>query len=312
VRRSDTGHDGFRVAAAPGPQAGLQSGVRVGIARKSPGRPRQVIWRRLRGIARGQVGAGAQPAILGVQLGEFVGLLARPSEEGFDFLRFYQDGFNILLASIFGEVGWEQKTFSIPAGSHALKWLYIKDPTVSDGQDAAWVDEISWVPTLPAIEVQPSGLTTPAGADVGLEVSATGALPLAYQWLKGGLELAGATQSRLLLPKVGRCDSGVYAVRVSNPDGTVLSSNAALCVRVAQRLGAPAILPDGGLSFRSGDADGGSLWAEDLVGFEAQASANLTSWLTLSNALSWTNGLLLLRDPDRANHPRRFYRVLEH
>jgi len=234
------------------------------------------------------------------------------SEEGFDWLQCYQDGSSNLLGSISGEAGWEQKTYSIPAGSHTLKWLYLKDPTVSDGQDAAWLDEVSWVMAPPAIVVQPLGLTSPAGTDVSLEVLATGALPLAYQWLKGGLTLAGATQSRLLLPRVARCDAAVYAVRVSNPGGSVLSSNAALWVRVAQRLGAPVLLPDGSLSFRSSDADGGAVRLEDLMGFEAQTSTNLTGWLTLTNALSWTNGSLWLRDPERANHPRRFYRVLEH
>ena len=147
---------------------------------------------------------------------------------------------------------------------------------------------------------------------MGLEVLATGAFPLTYQWLKGGLDLTGATENRLLLPKVGRRDAGIYSVRVSNPEGSVLSSNASLCVRVPQRLGAPVLLPDGSLDFRSSDADCGPLPPEDLMGFEAQVSTDLMRWFTLTNALSWTNGLLLLRDPDRANHPRRFYRVLEH
>jgi hypothetical protein len=124
--------------------------------------------------------------------------------------------------------------------------------------------------------------------------------------------LTGATDNRLLLLKVGRRDTGIYSVRVSNSDGSVLSSNASLCVRVPQRLGAPALLPDGSLDFRSSDADCGLLLPEDLMGFEAQVSTDLMRWFTLTNALSWTNGSLWLRDPDRANHPRRFYRVLEH
>jgi alpha-tubulin suppressor-like RCC1 family protein len=233
------------------------------------------------------------------------------SEEGFDVLKCYQDITNNLLASISGEMGWEQRTFAIPPGAHTVRWLYIKDATVSDGQDAGWLDEVSWVPGPPAIAVQPMGLTGSAGSDVGLEVLATGTLPLTYQWLKGGLDLAGATQSRLLLPNVGRRDAGVYAVRVSNPGGSTLSSNAALWVRVPQRLGPPTLLSDGSLSFRSSDADGGSLRPEDMSGFEVQASTDLRGWLTLTNVLSWTNGSLWLRDPERTNSPRRFYRVLE-
>jgi alpha-tubulin suppressor-like RCC1 family protein len=232
------------------------------------------------------------------------------SEEGFDWLKLYQDSSN-LLASISGEVDWEQRILSIPAGVHILRWTYSKDLTVSDGQDAAWLDEVGWVPS-PTILVQPLGLTAPAGAKVSLRVSASGPLPLTFQWLKGGLDLAGATRTDLLLPKVGRRDAGIYAVRVSNPGGSVLSSNVSLRVLVPQRLGTPVLLPDGGLRFPSSDVDGGYVRPEDLPGFEAQASTDLTGWCTLTNALSWTNGALWLLDWDWINYPRRFYRVIEH
>ena len=51
---------------------------------------------------------------------------------------------------------------------------------------------------------------------------------------------------------------------------------------------------------------------QDLPAFEAQASTNLVNWETLTNALSLTNGSLLLRDPNTANLPQRYYRVVEH
>lgn len=64
------------------------------------------------------------------------------SESGDDFLRFKMDG--IAQASVSGEVGWQQRTFPIPAGSHVLRWSYEKDETVSVGADAAWLDTVTF------------------------------------------------------------------------------------------------------------------------------------------------------------------------
>ena len=46
--------------------------------------------------------------------------------------------------NINGAVAWEQKTVSIPAGSHALRWRYAKDGSVSIGSDAGWVDQVTF------------------------------------------------------------------------------------------------------------------------------------------------------------------------
>ncbi|HZM06356.1 MAG TPA: hypothetical protein VFC44_25425 [Candidatus Saccharimonadales bacterium] len=72
------------------------------------------------------------------------------SEQNFDFLSFYIDSTNSLATRISGEVDWQQQTFSIGAGFHPLTWIYAKDPDVSVGQDAGWVDQVSFTPTLPA------------------------------------------------------------------------------------------------------------------------------------------------------------------
>jgi hypothetical protein len=60
------------------------------------------------------------------------------------------------------------------------------------------------------------------------------------------------------------------------------------------------------------DADGGLISPTDLANFEAQASTNLLDWGTLTNALSLTNGTLLLQDLDQTNYPARYYRIIEH
>jgi hypothetical protein len=193
---------------------------------------------------------------------------------------------------------------------HTVKWSYTKDGSVSAGQDAGWLDEVAFT-LAPAITLQPLAQTVWVGSNVTFHATATNAVIAFYQWLKNGTNLPGAFGSLLTLPNDCRRDAGDYALRVANVGGTVVSSNATLVVRVPQSLAAPRFLPDGTFVFASGDADGGWLLPSDLAGFEVQASTNLLDWITLTNACSLTNGLLLLHDPGSARHPQRFYRLME-
>jgi Pro-kumamolisin, activation domain/Divergent InlB B-repeat domain len=63
------------------------------------------------------------------------------SEPGWDFLNFYVDG--TLLQQWSGEVGWANYTFLLSAGNHTLEWTYAKDPTISSGLDAAFIDDVN-------------------------------------------------------------------------------------------------------------------------------------------------------------------------
>jgi sugar lactone lactonase YvrE len=71
------------------------------------------------------------------------------SEEFFDFLSFYIGSDTNYAARISGEVDWEQETFAIGPGTQPLSWIYAKDPDISVGQDAGWLDQVSFVPTSP-------------------------------------------------------------------------------------------------------------------------------------------------------------------
>ncbi|MBW7990394.1 MAG: hypothetical protein FVQ84_10320 [Planctomycetes bacterium] len=65
------------------------------------------------------------------------------SEAGYDYLEFYIDG--ILQDRITGSVGWHQMMYTISnLGSHTLKWRYVKDYSISDGDDCGWVDQLDW------------------------------------------------------------------------------------------------------------------------------------------------------------------------
>lgn len=81
----------------------------------------------------------------------------------------------------------------------------------------------------PAITVQPVAFqTVPAGSGATLGVTATGTAPLAYQWRKDGVPIAGATAASLVLPAVRAADAGTYAVAVADAGGTTVSEPAVL------------------------------------------------------------------------------------
>ncbi len=82
----------------------------------------------------------------------------------------------------------------------------------------------------PLIISQPAGQTVPAGTNVTFSVSASGSAPLSYQWLLNSNNLPGATNATLTLTNVQPVNDGNYSVIVSNPFGTVTSSNALLTV----------------------------------------------------------------------------------
>lgn len=64
------------------------------------------------------------------------------SEEDFDLLTFRLDG--SVQQTISGEVDWTLVTFAVPAGPHALAWVFSKDESFSGGLDAAWLDQVAY------------------------------------------------------------------------------------------------------------------------------------------------------------------------
>jgi alpha-tubulin suppressor-like RCC1 family protein len=90
----------------------------------------------------------------------------------------------------------------------------------------------------PLITTQPTNQTVFQGSDATFTVTATGTMPLGYQWYFNGANLlAGATNASLVLTNVSSTNAGNYLVVVSNQVGTVTSSNAVLAVNPAGLLG---------------------------------------------------------------------------
>jgi sugar lactone lactonase YvrE len=78
----------------------------------------------------------------------------------------------------------------------------------------------------PVITQGPADLALVAGSDAVFSVVADGALPLAYQWQKGGRVLDGETSSTLGLLQVQDFNAGVYTVMISNLVGSATASAA--------------------------------------------------------------------------------------
>ncbi|HZR17008.1 MAG TPA: choice-of-anchor Q domain-containing protein [Verrucomicrobiae bacterium] len=72
--------------------------------------------------------------------------------------------------------------------------------------------------------------TVNTGSNVTLAVSATGSLPLSWQWNFNGSVVSGATSSTLALPGVTTNQAGTYSIVITNAFGSVTSEVAILTV----------------------------------------------------------------------------------
>jgi endonuclease/exonuclease/phosphatase family metal-dependent hydrolase len=83
---------------------------------------------------------------------------------------------------------------------------------------------------VPTITSQSQNQTVTNGASVTLSVTATGALPLGFQWQYNGTNLPGATSSNLTLTGVTFAQSGFYTCVVTNAASSVVSDSIILSV----------------------------------------------------------------------------------
>ncbi len=88
------------------------------------------------------------------------------------------------------------------------------------------------VGTPPTITAQPINQTVLQGTTASFNVTASGDVPLNYQWTFNGANISGATNSTLTLTNTLLSQAGNYAVLVTNTFGSVTSTNAALTILV--------------------------------------------------------------------------------
>ncbi|MFM7103823.1 MAG: immunoglobulin domain-containing protein, partial [Verrucomicrobiota bacterium] len=85
--------------------------------------------------------------------------------------------------------------------------------------------------SLPPVLVdQPVGVVLAAGGPLELSVTATGGVPMTYQWQRNGVDVPGATLPTYRVEAVTAAAAGSYRVRVANAFATVLSAMAVVAV----------------------------------------------------------------------------------
>ncbi len=87
-------------------------------------------------------------------------------ERDWDHLVFLVDG--VEKARIDGETGWTEAAFDVSgAGTHTLRWKYVKDIAMADGEDCGWLDCVDWRPTAALGDweawIDLHGLASPSG-----------------------------------------------------------------------------------------------------------------------------------------------------
>ncbi len=86
-------------------------------------------------------------------------------------------------------------------------------------------------PSAPVFDQLPESQSVPPGSPVGFIAVVSGSHSLAYQWLRDGVEIDGATSAYYTLLQPTSADNGArFSVRVTNPFGTVVSTEATLTV----------------------------------------------------------------------------------
>jgi hypothetical protein len=91
----------------------------------------------------------------------------------------------------------------------------------------------------PTITAQPQSQSLQAGSDAALSVSATGDVPLNYQWQFNGATMIDATNASLTLLSVQPAQAGGYRVVVSNAYGMITSAVATLTVLLPPTISQP-------------------------------------------------------------------------
>ena len=147
----------------------------------------------------------------------------------FDSLSFVVDGTN--WASISSSVDWQQCSYFIPAGAHALRWSLVKTTTATYWPADAWLDQVTLGSGIvPVITTQPASPAGLEGDNVSFTVAVTGTAPFSYQWQQDEVPIQGATNVSLTVSNIHPSNTSGYRVVVTNVAGSVTSQVATITV----------------------------------------------------------------------------------
>jgi len=121
---------------------------------------------------------------------------------------------------------WHWASFRVRATSASSR-LTFEGLENYPGLDAI---SVVWVNDPPHWVTQPGSVSTYVGGTASFLASANGTEPLAYQWYRNGLPLAGQTRTLLWLDNVTAAQAGDYYLTVTNAFGAVTSATVHLTV----------------------------------------------------------------------------------
>ncbi|MBI2928650.1 MAG: immunoglobulin domain-containing protein [Verrucomicrobia bacterium] len=113
------------------------------------------------------------------------------------------------------------------AGSYSVQ---VRNAFGTTSSDSAQLVVVPLAALVPKINEPPKSQGVAEGSTVTLRVTASGAVPLLYQWFKDEIVLNNKTDPTLTLANVQTTDTGNYTVQVSNGFGSVTSAPARLDV----------------------------------------------------------------------------------
>ncbi len=135
-------------------------------------------------------------------------------------------------AIVFGGSGANRTVTVTPVGN--TPGTVVVTVTVSDGTATvsdAFQITISQTVVAPKIVAAPQGMTIQEGETALFSVTVDGTGPFAYQWLRDGNDIAGATEPTYVIRNATAAQAGAYSVRVSNSAGSVTSAAGTLTVQ---------------------------------------------------------------------------------
>ncbi len=141
----------------------------------------------------------------------------------------------------------------------------------------------------PRITTQPNGSSRVAGSPWAMEVTASGSLPLAYQWRKNGVALANATGSVLTFAQVVPADTGEYDLVVTNAYGATRSFLARLDVAPLV-LNTPKWDPARGMLWLTWNSSGGVRYRVERWNSPDLGTTGSPAWVLLGIANGYDQG----------------------
>ncbi len=131
--------------------------------------------------------------------------------------------------------GATSATYSIASAAASDAGTYTAVATNSAGSatSAAAILTVNAATVAPAITTQPASVTVTAGGSASFTVTASGTPTPTYQWLKAGVNIAGATSATYSIASAAASDAGTYTAVANNSAGSATSTAATLTVNAA-------------------------------------------------------------------------------